>query len=149
MSIEFSALAQEAKRAQATAKQLRGKAWNVLRKVAFDTSGEVKRQMPIDVGRARASWGNWDDRITLGHKRLKSNRIPASTQKQMAAATDKDSIWEESEDDLRVTQGSNLAYIEALNAGHSRQAPSGFLDVIAEKAALTLDAAIAQLAGML
>ncbi len=39
----------------------------------------------------------------------------------------------------------NQEYIEALNAGHSRQAPSGFLDMIAEKASLTLDAALTQL----
>ena len=138
MSIEFAALTAEAKRAAQIAANVRKRSWAILRKVSFDTSREVKREMPVDTGRARASWGVWDDHLTTGRRRLKSGRVPLSAQKQMAAASNADSIWDEDEGALSVTQGSNLEYIEPLNEGHSQQAPSGFLDVIADKAALTL-----------
>lgn len=116
----------------------------VLRKVSLDASAAVKRAMPVDTGRARASWGVWDDAIGTGYKRTKGGKVPAAEAKNAAAASEGDSIWIESDDGTRITQGSNLPYIEPLNDGHSQQAAAGFLDVIAEQAAVTLETACAE-----
>jgi hypothetical protein len=73
---------------------------------SFALEKRIKREMPVDTGRARASWGHG-----------------------------KESIWKESDGGLAIEQGSNVDYIVYLNRGHSQQAPAGFIDrafVVAE-----------------
>jgi len=66
----------------------------------------IKIRMPVDTGAAMASWG-----------------VPGEA-----------GIWDVKDDGFAITQGSKLPYIEALNEGHSQQAPAGFIDVEHEKA---------------
>jgi hypothetical protein len=78
----------------------------VLKSASFALEKRIKIEMPVDSGRARASWGHGNE-----------------------------SIWRETEGGLSIEQGSNVEYIVYLNRGHSRQAPAGFIDrafVVAE-----------------
>ena len=78
----------------------------------------VKFAMPVDTGRARASWGHW----TPGDLRASNQDAGAG-----------DAVWEE-KGDFEVTQGTNVDYVGDLNDGTSKQAPEGFIDRAAEAA---------------
>lgn len=73
---------------------------------------QVKTRMPVDTGRARASWGN----------------DPAG-----APAEPGDGVFAVSDQGLTITQGTNVEYVQYLNEGHSSQAPAGFIDAVAEE----------------
>jgi len=79
-----------------------------LKGVSLALEGRVKDEMPVDTGRARASWGHGGEGIWL-------------------------------EAPLEITQGSNVVYIPFLNAGHSQQAPAGFIDRAELQAQLELE----------
>ena len=106
---ELSALSREQKK---TARAVLASARRTLRSASFAVEKRVKAEMPVDTGRARASWGHWTP-----------DGLAAE-----AEASAGDAHWEETDDGLTITQGSNLPYIEALNNGHSRKAPAGFID---------------------
>jgi hypothetical protein len=88
--------------------------------------------MPVDTGRARASWGHW---------------TPGDLRMGIKGASSRDATWKEAMRDLSITQGSNVAYIGALNDGHSQQAPAGFLDVAEREVVEILDQQILDLMG--
>ena len=94
------------------------------REVSRAVEKRVKLEMPVDTGRARASWGHWTPRDVKGAQ---------------AGASEADAIWLGEDGGLTITQGSNVEYIEFLNAGHSRQAPVGFIDRAALFGQLTLE----------
>ena len=98
------------KDARHAAKAVIGEAQRTLREISFAGEVRIKRDMPVDTGRARASWGHWDS----------SANSPDSTPA--------DAHYEETDAGLTITQGSNAPYIEQLNEGHSQQAPAGFID---------------------
>lgn len=75
----------------------------------------IKQDMPVDTGRARASWGHW----TPGDLFRSNDGIAG------------DAHFKASSGGLSVEQGSNLGYIGGLNEGNSDQAPAGFIDVAA------------------
>jgi hypothetical protein len=89
-----------------------------LRAVSFALERRIKVEMPVDTGRARASWGHWTPVRAMDFE-----------------GTPRDAVWEEETGGLAITQGSTVEYIEVLNAGRSTQAPRGFLD-LAERWAL-------------
>ena len=91
----------------------RAQAKVAVREASFAVEKRVKIEMPVDTGRARASWGHW----TSGDMRTPNK-----------AANAGDASWKEEDDGLTIAQGSNVGYIEMLNNGHSSQAPAGFLD---------------------
>src|SRR3990167_11450999 len=98
------------KDARRAVKAVTGEAQRILREISFAGEVRIKRDMPVDTGRARASWGHWDS----------SADDPDSTPA--------DAHYEETDAGMTITQGSNVEYIEALNSGHSQQAPAGFID---------------------
>lgn len=106
------------------AQRLHAELWKRLREVSFALERRIKSEMPVDTGRARASWGRWSP----AHLRL-------SKSGNAMKAGPGDSVWNEDDRNLSIEQGSNVEYIGALNDGHSRQAPAGFLDT-AEQAAV-------------
>ncbi len=114
-------IAEDRKRAKVLHREL----WAGLRKVSFACERRIKDAMPVDTGRARASWGHW-----------------TSSDTNNPEAKPGDAHWDEKERDLMTEQGSNLEYIEALNAGHSKQAPAGFIDRAEEQAVRVLDQVI-------
>lgn len=89
-----------------------------LRKHSLTVMRRVKIAMPVDTGAARARWG-------------------------VAGAPG--GVWEVRDNELTIEQGAKLEpyeYIERLNEGSSRQAPAGFIDVVAEDEGLALEMAI-------
>jgi len=103
-----------------------------LRETSLATERRVKEEMPVDTGRARASWGHWTPGMLRAHAK---------------GAEPGDSVWEEKDNGLTIVQGSNVPYIENLNAGHSKQAPAGFLDRAEEHAVRLLDKYINEIMG--
>lgn len=98
-----------------------------VRAVSLAAERSVKSQMPVDTGRARASWGHWTPGDLV---RLNANAAPG------------DAAWQEDAGGLAIEQGSNVEYVDYLNAGHSRQAPAGFIDLVEERAQRELDARV-------
>lgn len=83
-----------------------------VKKASFTVERKVKQEMPVDTGRARASWGHWR----------------GGMRKTNTSASESDAVWKSDDGGLSITQGSNVEYIIFLNAGHSTQAPAGFID---------------------
>lgn len=79
-----------------------------IRAQALDTVRRVKTEMPVDTGRARASWGTLAGVFQAG-----------------------DGIWDEEDGGLTITQGTTVEYVQNLNEGSSSQAPAGFIDTAA------------------
>ena len=91
----------------------RPRIWEAIRRASFLAERNIKIRMPVDTGRARASWGH--DEAPLGTGL---------------------GIWEEDEQGLSLTQGTKVEYVEYLNQGSSSQAPAGFIDAEAERAGM-------------
>ncbi len=116
--------------------------WKIVRQVSLALERRVKNEMPVDTGRARASWGHWTPghlrKITVttgGGEKVKVTRAEWGGAQPM---TD-DAHWKEDEWNLEIEQGSNVEYIDYLNAGSSTKAPAGFLDAAEEHAQKVLD----------
>lgn len=107
MKVSFDAQGFELERqfAAALPANLRTRIWKRVRVVSFEVERFIKIRMPVDTGRARASWGH--------------SAPPAGSD---------EGIWIEQPDALSLTQGSAVEYIEKLNEGSSQQAPAGFID---------------------
>jgi len=103
--------------------QTKSRAWTKLRAASLALLRRIKIEMPVDTGRARASWGQW---------------TPGDIRKPNVKANQEDAVWEENMADLKITQGTNVRYVPALNDGHSQQAPAGFIDKAANDAAAEL-----------
>lgn len=112
LGIDSSGFTQERIFAVNVPPKLKKRIWTQIRVVSFSAERMIKIRMPVDTGRARASWGHNSGAM---------------------AAVD-ESIWQEDEDALSLTQGSRVGYIEQLNEGSSKQAPAGFIDVEERKA---------------
>ncbi len=97
----------------------------VVRRASFAVEKKIKIEMPVDPGRARASWGHWNGSL------LKQTNPDAKAD---------DAIWMVEDGGLSIVQGSNVDYIEDLNSGSSRQAPAGFLDRAATMGQIQLEA---------
>ena len=107
---DYRKLARQASQAErATARAAR----QAVKSASFAVEKRVKIEMPVDTGRARASWGHWS---------------PGDMVRPGGDASAADATWRSEDGGLTIIQGSNVPYIEQLNQGHSRQAPAGFLD---------------------
>lgn len=101
-----------------------------VREASFGLERRIKSDMPVDEGRARASWGHWSSGDVL----VGDNQ-----------ASQADAHWVESDGGLTIEQGTNVDYVDLLNQGHSQQAPAGFIDKAVEIAQRALTNAIARL----
>ena len=128
VTVDTKQVTAAAARHRAATDQLTRRASQVLRKVSLDVEAAIKSTMPVLTGRARASWGHYDA----------AQLVMANSD-----SSDSDAVWQESP--MEVTQGSAVPYIEALNAGHSRQAPSAFIDTAALHGQDVLEQALAAL----
>jgi putative NIF3 family GTP cyclohydrolase 1 type 2 len=93
-----------------------------VRSSSFSVEKRIKIDMPVDTGRARASWGHW---------------TPVDIVKQGNWTAD-DAHWAEKDGGLTIEQGSNVSYIVHLNQGTSQQAPAAFIDKAADAGAREL-----------
>lgn len=121
VSFDVSGLTQEELLAAALPKKLKARIWTRIRVVSFSAERMIKLLMPVDTGRARASWGH-----------------------SSAPASKGEGIWEEDKSLLTLVQGSRVEYIEALNEGHSKQAPAGFIDAEQRRAQQDLTDALGE-----
>ena len=95
----------------------------VSKKVALDLFRRFVMGTPVDTGRAR---GNWQ--CTIGSPATGTiDREDPSGQEVMAEVTDTVSRW--NVDQVAIYLTNNVAYIEALEKGHSGQAPRGWVRV--------------------
>ncbi len=106
---ELSRLAAEAAE---TPRATREQAVKAVKSASLAVEKRIKLEMPVDTGRARASWGHWT----------------AADVVKPGPGGSGDAVWAASDDGLTITQGTNVPYVEYLNNGHSRQAPAGFID---------------------
>jgi hypothetical protein len=108
----------------------------VSKKVALDLFRRFVMGTPVDTGRAR---GNWQ--CTIGSPATGTiDRKDPSGQAVMAEVTKEVGSW--NVDQVAIYLTNNVAYIEALENGHSGQAPRGWVKIalrnypgIVEKAA--------------
>jgi len=114
-------------------KETQDEARKELRSSSFFVEKIIKQDMPVDSGRARASWGHWS---------------PGDlTAKEAKDASESDAIWEEGVDGMTITQGTNVPYVQALNEGHSTQMGAGFIDAAAQTGAFELIKGIERILG--
>ncbi|MFU2207225.1 hypothetical protein [Solidesulfovibrio sp. C21] len=90
----------------------------LVRKVLFDLWRMVAEGTPVDTGRARASWALDTD--------WSAWQLPEGDYREAIQANIGAAISKLPQSDLYVLY-NNLEYIEALEEGHSQQAPSGFV----------------------
>lgn len=95
-----------------------------VKSASFAVEKRIKIEMPVDTGRARASWGHWE-----------SSLLKVSNPDAKAG----DAIWQVDDGGLSIKQGTNVDYVEDLNQGSSRQAPAGFLDRAAAMGQIQLE----------
>lgn len=113
MPVDHTQLTGLAREALAVPARTRKAVEQTVRAASFAVERRVKSEMPVDTGRARASWGHW---------------TPADVKSWWANVSAGDVIWREEDGGLTIVQGTNVPYVEYLNNGHSRQAPAGFID---------------------
>lgn len=108
----------------------------VLQRLALDMMGRIILRTPVDTGRARSSWD-----LSIGtpsewvppEREGKGKKIVAGQTFTMSdnAGSSVDSKAFATAKDITATQPvfivSNLDYIEALENGHSKQAPVGMV----------------------
>lgn len=99
-----------------------GQVDQVVRKVVLDVGSSVVLKTPVDTGRARANWQYGVDVRPAGELDA-TDRSGSATISSFAAAVP--------EAAARVTHwfSNNLPYIEALERGHSKQAPAGMVGI--------------------
>lgn len=120
MTLDFDELIELKNSAGQSVERIRKQAVGAVKGASFAVERRVKQEMPVDTGRARASWGHWGG----------------------AAGGPGDAHWLELDGGLAIEQGSNVDYIVFLNAGHSRQAGAGFIDRAAAHGQLELERAL-------
>jgi len=123
---------------------IRRRVWAKVRSVSFALVRRIKQEMPVDTGRARASWGLWTPGAITRYEIFGGSSRQRADIWQGNRASKEDAVFEQEESSLSVMQGTNVPYVARLNEGHSNQAPVGFIDKAATKAAALLSEAIRQ-----
>ena len=115
----MGALSDELKKALNSADiEIKAKANKAIRVAVIKTWGKIIRMTPVDTGRARS---NWFIGLTIGSEVSSSNKTRGNSY-----------VNKELPGDLlnnKVFLYNNLPYIEALEFGHSTQAPKGMVRV--------------------
>ena len=109
-------------------------------KISIQIHDGVIDKTPRDTGRAAGSWGISLD--TPGDYQLPEGDYggsgrAAKSQQKVLSKLQKDPYHE-------VFIYNNLDYIEALNMGHSRQAPAGFVEITLAEVEAAVDSIIAE-----
>ena len=105
----------------------------VAQHLALDSWSKLTDRTPVDLGRAQASWG-------IGQGEPSSWLPPEGVYSRPA---DPDVSWIDGTTTVFVT--SNLVYMEALENGHSKQAPFGMVRIVIAELQAELEVAIQDL----
>lgn len=92
----------------------------VVKKVTFDLWRSITARTPVDTGRARANWFVTEGQPSTQmdeHKGAKTGQVPAPAPPDVSGITGEEPVY----------IINNLPYIEALENGHSKQAPNGMV----------------------
>ena len=106
----------------------------VARKLTLDAWTKLSRRTPVDTGRARASWIVSVNEPGGGPPLLPGNYPPP-------AAPGVDGI----DGSTAIFVTSNLIYMEALENGHSKQAPKGMVRITVAEIAAEIDVLLSSL----
>lgn len=116
------------------AEQLNNAVDVVARKLTIDAWGKLVKRSPVDTGRARASWAISVSEPYAGPPLL-PGEYPMPTAPDVSAIDGTTAIF--------IT--SNLPYMEALEEGHSGQAPNGMVRITIAEIAAEIDSVLADL----
>jgi hypothetical protein len=123
----------------AFAKQLQIDYATVLKRVAIDLFGRIVMKTPVDTGRARASWtieiGKIDSTVAPEGQQPAMNTWIAEAKAGAALAT----LTERAVFSEPIWIANSLPYINALENGHSRQAPAGMVKLSMEEVMLKMN----------
>jgi hypothetical protein len=126
-----------AQRVRAMADLVGGNSTRLVRRVALAVDTAVVLRTPVDTGRARANWqvGTNGPISSVKYPYPESPGSPDAGASE-ALSSGAERIKEYTGGTLHIT--NNLPYITALNDGHSKQAPKGFVEdsVIAARNAI-------------
>lgn len=109
-----------------------------VRRLAIDIHDRVVLRTPVDTGRARASWTVGIGEADLSQQPESFNNpggAPGIAKQGQAKLASFD--WKR---DKRIILSNNLAYINALEHGHSQQAPHGMVRITVAEVAAELKA---------
>jgi hypothetical protein len=109
---DYAELREAAHAAKIYGPTMRGAAWRAMKKSARRVADDVKNRMPKDTWRATRSWA-YDSKIGGNAE----NPFDPN-----------DIIDERNYNQLYISQGTRVPYVEGLNQGHSSQAPAGFIE---------------------
>lgn len=105
------------------AEKARTRAENVLKAAILELFARIVERTPVDTGRARGNW-QIDLDAKSGASLLATDKSGRETIARAMAKLDK---LDKNSRVVLIT--NNLAYIKALEYGHSRQAPSGMIRI--------------------
>lgn len=89
--------------------QAKASARRSVREASLAVEKRVKNEMPVDTGRARASWGHWTPADVVRPQDTNGTKSRKN-----------DAHWMVRDDGLTIEQGSNVLYIAYLNQGTSQ-----------------------------
>ncbi len=101
-----------------TQRKVHAKAVEIVNESATELMNDIKGQMPVKTGRAKAGWGKYTS----------SDLVMANPESNSG-----DAVWEVSEKGLSIQQGTNVPYTETLNVRGSTRCnvPPAFIDALA------------------
>lgn len=96
------------------------------RKIALEALQRLARKTPVDTGRARGGW-----QVEIGQfPKGQVDRLDRDGQTTIAAGA---AVIAQIGSPVRCVIANNVEYIEALEHGHSQQAPNGMLGLTADE----------------
>ena len=98
-------------------RDMKAKADTLVSAIVLETDAKLKEQSPVDEGRFRASW------------RISEGEIDESVNAEGDTAQQNYSEQITADKDYHLT--NSLPYAQRLADGHSKQAPSGWIELIA------------------
>jgi hypothetical protein len=112
--------------------------WNHTMDSSLEMEAQIKSEMPLDTGRAKASWGHFTpedlvegaERVSKSKtgKRVRFRTVETRRSPEGQIASASDAIWEENQAEGWITQGTHVPYVQQLDEGHSLQAPKLFIE---------------------
>lgn len=138
---------------QAFAKLINANLAIVIKKIAFDLYTRLILKTPVDTGRARAGWGiSVNTPIIIqptGYNNKAAKKVKGPEGADYEAAFHASGIF--AMPDLSAIDGTqqvfilnSVEYIEALEDGHSKQAPAGMVKVSIAELELEITSLLAQ-----
>ncbi len=116
------------KQSKAIGDQLRAAVADIVKATVLELDANLREVTPVDTGHARA---NWVPSIGVPHQGEDTGASQAAAVSAVLAYKLEDGpAWET----------NNVPYITALNNGHSKQAPSLFIEYAVDKAMQTMQA---------